>query len=229
MPLGEKALREIMGSVISFCRPGRSERLRWVALGLTATFLVILLLWVAVSKQGQNRAGTGEPGSEYAEPVFEKKNIEIMDIAQLKAYVRACERAGDIQECERAYQRAIRLTEGETSQFKEFIDFSFGLAALYLNSLWEYGQFGGAETIPPAITRAMKIYDEIIASNPGSELAAEAQFRRGLAFHNEFSGYWNRLHRGDAIREFQRVIEFYPGTDQARRAEEMLASLQKGK
>lgn len=215
------------GSVISGCWMGKTRTFKLGVLGLSATVLVIIILWIGFVKQREERPEFETPGSEDVESVFERKSIDALDITQLKAYITACERAGDFQECERAYQRAIWLTQGEESLFKEFIDFKFGLAGFYLNSLWEYGQFGGEETTPPALKLAMGIYDEIIASHPSSNLAAEAQFRKAGVFHNEFSGYWNSLHRDDAIREFQKVIERYPQTDQARRAEEKLAALQR--
>jgi len=197
--------------------------LKWLLLGLSAAVLVIAFLWVGLIKQRRERTEIEKPGSADVASVFERENIDTMDIPQLKAYITACERAGDFQECERAYGRAIRLTQGEKSRSEESIDFKFGLAEFYLNSLWEYGQFGGGDKIPPALKRAIGIYDEIIASYPDSGLAAEAQFRKGEIFHNELSGYWNTLHRHDAIREFQKVIEHYPDTDQARRAEKMLS------
>jgi len=205
---------------------GKTKTLKWVILGLSAALLMTVFLWIGLVKQGPDRARIEEPGSEDVQATFERKNIEAMGFSELKGYIKACERTRDFQECEQAYQRAIRLTRGKNSLFKEFIDFKFGLAELYLNSLWEYGQFGGTEKIPPALRLAMDIYDEIIASHPGSELAADAQFRKGEIFHNEFSGYWNSLHRGDAIREFQKVIELYPDTDHARRAKERVAALQ---
>lgn len=213
----------------SECQMGKTKTFKWVVLSLSAAFLVIVSLWIGFVKQHRERAEIGEPGSEDVQSVFERKNIKAMGVSQLKAYIEACERARNFQECEQAYQRAIRLTQVDKSLFKEFINFKFGLAELYLNSLWEYGQFGGTEETPPALSLALGIYDEIIASYPDSELAAEAQFRKGVIFHNELSGYWNSLHTDDAIREFQKVIERYPGTDQARRAEQRLAALQKEK
>lgn len=204
-----------------------TKNVTWGIVSFSAAVLVIVILWFVLAPQRREQVETVEPQAEDVQPVFKRKNLEALDISQLSAYIAACEMAGDFQECERAYQRAILLTQGEKSRFKEFIEFKFGLAGLYLHSLWEYGQFGGEEKIPPALKLAMGIYDEIIASYPGSELAAEAQFRKGEIFHNEFSGYWNSLHTGDAIREFQKVIERYPGTDQARRAREKLAALQR--
>lgn len=206
---------------------GKTRAITWAVLGLSAAVLVIIILWIGFTRQRQERSEIWEPGSEDVQPVFERKDIEALDMSQLKAYITACERAGKLQECEQAYQRAIRLTQGKESGFKEFINFKFGLAGFYLHSLWEYGQFGGGEEIPPALRLALGIYDEIIASHPDSELAAEAQFRKAEVFHNEFSGYWNSLHKDDAVREFHKVIEQYPGTDQATRAKERLAALQR--
>lgn len=206
---------------------GKTQTTRWIILGLSATFLVIVAVWIGLSKHRQNRTEREEPVAEDVQPVFEKKDIEALDLGQLKAYIEASERARNLYECERAYKRAIQMTQGKSFHFREFIDFKFGLAGLYLNSLWEYGQFGQKEKIPPALKLAIEIYDGIIASYPDSDLAAEAQFRKGEVFHNEFSGYWNRLHIDDAIREFQKVIERYPNTDPARRAKERLAALQK--
>ncbi|MBW2058026.1 MAG: hypothetical protein JRH07_17035 [Deltaproteobacteria bacterium] len=203
----------------------KAKIVRWSIVGVSAAVVLVVSLWIWIARERseQPRAGKTEP--RVAPRFFEKKSLEGMDTNQLRAYILACEKAGDLQACEEAYKRAIRLTRGQKSRFQEFIDFQFGLADLYLNSLWEYGQFGGGEEIPPALTRALKIYDEIIASYPGSELAAEAQFRKGEVFHNEFSGYWNNLHRKDAIREFQKVIEHYPDTDQAQKATHRLAAL----
>jgi tetratricopeptide (TPR) repeat protein len=206
---------------------GKARVFKWGALGLSLSLLVIVILWVGFAWRPFEETEIETPGPEEVPPVFERKNIEALDLDQLKAYITACEMAGEFHECERAFQRAIQLTHGDKSRFKEFIDLKFGLAEFYLNSLWEYGQFGEPEEVPPALTLAMDIYDEIISSYPDSELAAEAQFRKGELFHNEFSGYWNTLHRDDAIREFQKVIERYPRTDQARRAKEKLAALQK--
>ena len=206
---------------------GLTKTLKWSIVAVSATVLVIMILWLMLASQRHEQFETGMLESKDVEPSFERKNLEALDISQLKTYIAACEMAGDFQECERAYQRAIRLTQGEKSRLNEFIDFKFGLAGLYLHSLWEYGQFGGEETIPPGLKLAMGIYEEIIASYPNSELAAEAQFRKGELFHNELSGYWNSLHTDDAIREFQKVIEQYPGTDQARRARDKLAALQR--
>jgi len=203
------------------------KTLRWIGLGLSAACLLTLALWIGFVKRPGDRSEIGEPPSEDTHLPFERKNTETMGFSELRVYIRECERARDLSECERVYQRAIRLTQGRESLFDDFIDFKFGLAGLYLNSLWEYGQFSSTEKIPPGLHLAMTIYDEIIASHPNSELAAEAQFRKGVVFNNEFSGYWNRLHRDDAIREFQKVVDHYPHTDQARRAKERLAALQK--
>ncbi len=206
---------------------GTTKTLKWGISGLLAVSLVFIGLWVGLVRQYPERPEIGEPGSVDLEPTLGKRNIEAMNVSQLKAYIKACERTRNFYACERAYQRAIQLTQGEKSLFKEFIDFKFGLAELCLNSLWEYGQFGGDEEIPPALSRAIGIYDQIIASYPGSNLAADAQFRKGEVFNNEFSGYWNNLHREDAIREFQAVIRLYPGTYHARRAAERLAALER--
>jgi tetratricopeptide (TPR) repeat protein len=195
---------------------GKKNRIVKGVLGLSAIILVFVFLWIGLMRQRQQQGPVGESGAE---------DVGALDINQLIAYIRACEEKVDFQKCEQAYQRGIRLTHGKKSRFQEFIDFKFGLAELYMNSLWEYGQFGGEGKIPPALNRAMEIYDEIIASYPGSETGAEAQYRKGEIFHNEFSGYWNTLHLDDAIREFQMVIDRYPGTDQARRAKEKMASL----
>ncbi|NIO03233.1 MAG: tetratricopeptide repeat protein [Proteobacteria bacterium] len=205
----------------------KSRNLKWVLLGLSAACIVALALWMKFANRPPDKTEVRESELEDMELPFERKNTEAMGLGQLKVYIRECERARDFSECERAYQQAIQLTLGKESMFRDFIDFQFGLAELYLNSLWEYGQFGKQEEIPPGLNRAMDIYDEIIASYPNSELAAEAQFKKGEVFHNEFSGYWNRLHRDDAVREFQKVVQNYPHTDQARRAKERLATLQK--
>lgn len=206
---------------------GKTKALKWGLLTLSVAVLVFIVLRITLLHERQKQADIGETEQEDVQPAFEKKDIETLSLGQLKAYITACEIAGDYQECERAYRRAIRLTRDNRSHFKELIDLKFGLADLYVNSLWEYGQFGGEDKMPPALKRAMGIYDEIIASFPGSELAAEAQFRKGILFHNQLSGYWNSLHADDAIREFQKVIEQYPETDQARRAKEKLAALQR--
>jgi tetratricopeptide (TPR) repeat protein len=198
----------------------------WILLGLLATSLGVIALWIGFRDAPQDRTDIGTLESEEIELHFERENIDAMGLSQLKVYIEECEKARDFYECERAYKRAIQRTQDQKPLLEEFINFKFGLAGLYVNSLWEYGQFGETEKIPPALTSAMHIYDEIIAAFPASELAAEAQFRRGEVFHNEFSGYWNRLHREDAVREFQKVVEFYPGTDQARKAKERLAALQ---
>ncbi len=201
----------------------------WILLGLLATSLGVIALWIGIRQAPQDRTDIDTSEPEEMELHFERKNIDTMGLSQLKAYIEECERGRDFYECERAYKLAIQRTQDQKPLLEEFIDFKFGLAGLYVNSLWEYGQFGETEKIPPALTSAMHIYDEIIAAFPASELAAEAQFRRGEVFHNELSGYWNQLHREEAIREFQKVVEFYPGTDQARKAKEKLAALQKEK
>ena len=201
------------------------RNLKWFVLGLSAVVVVIGFLWIGLTKEERERPEIGKTEPDDFASVFERKDIHAMDIDQLKAYIRACEGARDLKECERAYLRAIQLTQGEGSLSKEYVEFRFGLAEFYLNALWEYGQFGGAEKIPPAIERAIRIYDEIIASHPDSELAAEAQFRKGRIFHNELSGYWNALHTDDAIREFEKVIVHYPDTEQARRARDILSLL----
>lgn len=206
---------------------GKTKALKWGLLTLSVAVLVFIVLRITLLHERQKQAGIGETEQEDIQPAFERKDIETLSLGQLKAYITACEIAGDYQECERVYRRAIRLSQDNGLHFKELIDLKFGLADLYVNSLWEYGQFGGEDKMPPALKRAMGIYDEIIASFPGSELAAEAQFRKGILFHNELSGYWNSLHADDAVREFQKVIEQYPETDQARRAKEKLAALQR--
>ena len=206
---------------------GKTRALKWGLLILSVAILVFIVLRITLLHERQKQTEIGDVEREDVQPPFEKKDIETLNVSQLKAYITACEIAGDYQECERAYRRAIRLTQDDKSRFRELIDLKFGLADLYVNSLWEYGQFGGEDKMPPALKRAIGIYDEIIASFPGSELAAEAQFRKGILFHNELSGYWNSLHADDAIREFQKVIEQYPETDQARRAKEKLAALQR--
>jgi tetratricopeptide (TPR) repeat protein len=199
--------------------------IHWALLGLSVAVLVTIVWWLGSADRPPERVDIVEPESQTTPPVFERKDIEAMDLSELAAYIKACESARDFQECEQAYQRAISLTQDEASRFEEFIGFKFGLANLYLNSLWEYGQFGGTGELPPALTRALKIYDEIITSYPDSDAAAEAQFGKGVVFHNELSGYWNSIHTGDAIREFQKVIDHYPGTDQAKRAEQVLLAL----
>lgn len=204
----------------------RTITIKWIVLGLSIAVVMAFALWAAFVERRQERAKIEEPESEDIGSPFERKDTEAMGVSQLKAYIKECERERDFYECERAYQRAIQLTKDEESLFKDLIDFKFGLAELYLNSLWEYGQFGETKKVPPALKLAIGIYDEIIASYPDSDLAAEAQFRKGEVFHNEFSGYWNRLHRDDAIREFQKVIQLYPETDQAKRAKERLVALQ---
>ena len=198
--------------------------LHWAVLGLSVLVLVVIVWRLVPGDRPPDRVGMA-PESQDTAPVFERKNTEAMDLSELTVYAQACEGARDFQECERAYQRAISLTQGDASRFEEFIGFKFRLANLYLNSLWEYGQFGGTGEFPPALKRALDIYDELITSYPNSDVAAEAQFGKGLIFHNELSGYWNSLHTGDAIREFQKVIDDYPGTDQARRAEQVLLAL----
>jgi len=207
----------------------KTKPFKWIILGISAACLLIVALWIGVIRERQETPEIGERGEEELEVIFRRKNTEAMGISQLKAYIEACEEARDFEAGEQAYQRAIELTQGKKSLFMEFMDFKFGLADLYLNSLWEYGQFGEGVEMPPGLRLAIRIYDEIIASYPGSELAAEAQFRKGRVFHNELSGYWNTLHREDAIREFQKVIDVYPGTDQAKRAEQKLATLEREK
>ena len=187
--------------------------------------MVIGFLWIGLTKQERERPEIGRTGPEDFASIFERKDIDAMDIDQLRAYIGACEKARDLGECERAYLRAIQLTQGEMSRSKEYAEFRFALAEFYLNALWEYGQFGGEEKVPPAIERAIRIYDEIIASRPDSELAAEAQLRKGRIFHNELSGYWNALHTDDAIREFEKVVVHYPDTEQAKQAKKILSLL----
>jgi len=204
----------------------KTSAVRWVVWGVVAAVMAAVALWLGLSRQ-QDGIDLMKSDRDGGTPNYEQKDIRTMDVRQLKTYIAACESARDLQECERAYKRAIRLTRGDTSRHDDFIQFQFGLAGLYLNSLWEYGQFGSEEVTPPALKRAIDIYDDVIAAYPDSAWAAEAQFRKARVFHNELSGYWNALHRDDAIREFHKVIQQYPGTPQARKAEQVLIRLQK--
>jgi len=215
-----------MGGVIGMFRMPKTSAVRWMLWGVSAAVALMVALWIGLPRRPHDQTSTVGHGSEGKAPDFEREDIHTMDIHRLKAYITACEGARDLQECERAYNRAIRLTRDDPVRHQDFIQLQFGLAGLYLHSLWEYGQFGSKETTPPALKRAIDIYDTVIAAYPDTAWAAEAQFRRAQVFHNEFSGYWNALHHDDAIREFQKVVEQYPGTPQARKAEEMLITLQ---
>jgi tetratricopeptide (TPR) repeat protein len=207
-------------------RMPKTRAVRWMLWGGSAAVALMVALWIGLPRRPHDQTSNIGADSGGEAPGFERKNIHAMDVHKLKTYITACESARDLQECERAYKRAIRLTRDDPLRHDDFIQLQFGLAGLYLNSLWEYGQFGSEETTPPALKRAIDIYDNIIAAYPDTAWAAEAQFRRAQVFHNEFSGYWNALHRDDAIREFREVVERYPGTPQARRAEQMLIALQ---
>ena len=215
-----------MSGGIGMFRMPKTRAVRWTLLGGLAAVALTVGLWIGLPRRSHDQRNSIGAVSEGEAPGFERKNIHAMDIDTLKAYITACEGARDLEECERAYKRAIRLTRDDTSEDQDLIQLQFGLAGLYLNSLWEYGQFGSEETTPPALKRAIDIYDNVIAAYPDTAWAAEAQLRRAQVFHNEFSGYWNALHRDDAIREFRKVVEQYPGTPQARRAEQMLITLQ---
>jgi tetratricopeptide (TPR) repeat protein len=206
---------------------GKASGVRWVVWGAAAAIMAAVALWMGLSSKQPDGVDLIESERNRRTPKHEQEDIRTMDLTQLKAYISACEGIRDLQECERAYKRAIRLTRGDTSRRHDFIQFQFGLAGLYLNCLWEYGQFGSKEATPPALKRAMGIYDDVIAGHPDSPWAAEAQLRKAQLFHNELSGYWNALHRDDAIRELHKVIQQYPGTPQARKAEQMLMRLQK--
>ena len=205
----------------------RTSAVRWMLWGGSVALALMIALWIGLPRRPHDQTRNIGTDSEREAPGFERKNIHAMDIHKLQTYITACEDARDLQECERAYKRAIRLTRDDPLRHQDFIQLQFGLAGFYLNSLWEYGQFGSEETTPPALKRAIDIYDNVIAAYPDTAWAAEAQFRRAQVFHNELSGYWNALHRDDAIREFQKVVERYPETPQARRAEQMLITLQK--
>ena len=207
-------------------RMPKTRAVRWMLWGGSAAVALMVALWIGLPRRPHDQTSNIGADSGGEAPGFERKDIHAMDVHKLKAYITACEGARDLQECERAYERAIRLTRDDPLRHQDFIQLQFGLAGFYLNSLWEYGQFGSEETTPPALKRAIDIYDNVIAAYPDTAWAAEAQFRRAQVFHNEFSGYWNALHRDDAIREFRKVVERYPGTPQAQRAEQMLIALQ---
>ncbi len=104
----------------------------------------------------------------------------------------------------------------------------FELSDWYLQkALWEWSEFGQNGPDLDLIHKTLAILDEVIQLRPGTELAAEAQLRRAKVYRNGLSGLWDQAHRREAREELNKVLEFYPRSNAAREAREILAHLGK--
>ncbi|MCX5859622.1 MAG: hypothetical protein NT056_06950 [Proteobacteria bacterium] len=116
----------------------------------------------------------------------------------------------------RGNEAAGRMEEAARARFE--------LSEWYLQkALWEWTEFGRNGPDLDLIRKALAVLDEVIQLRPGTELAAEAQLRRAKVYRNGLSGLWDQDHRREAREELNKVLEYYPRSNAAREAREILA------
>jgi len=128
---------------------------------------------------------------------------------------------------EQSLREKVQRSEA-AGRMEEAAQARFELSDWYLQkALWEWSEFGRNGPDLDLIYKTLAILDEVIQRRPGTELAAEAQLRRAKVYRNGLSGLWDQAHRREAREELNKVLEFYPRSNAAREAREILAHLGK--
>lgn len=114
------------------------------------------------------------------------------------------EKAGDFSRAFDAYQLLIDEYPG-TDRFDDAIEAQFKIATLYLEG--ERQRLLGIPTFT-SMSRAQEMFQAIIKNGPFTKYAALSQFNLGMAYEKQGKV-------GEAVAEYQTVIDRYPESDLA--------------
>jgi hypothetical protein len=169
-------------------------------------------------------------------PADEIAVLPLQTVGRLAGECRDLVRSG----CLPIYGRGVELTRGKPTLKAEHVQYLFDSAnELARQTLWEDGELTedrfaaedsnvagpeAANTLA-GVTRAERIYLQIIERFPGTPWQAQAALERARLYCNGLSARWDRVHRDRARRLFAEVVRDFPKTPQAAQAAQELQKL----